>query len=185
MRRAAAPGFSLVEVLVSILILSVGVVGAASMQLTVLRNNRLSGFHGIALQLASDIAEQARGFAAPGMSDAGKSFLMLDYSASESGMAPSDTCLGSRSRCDVAGLAESQLHDIQSRVGFLLPHGRVKVCRDATPWDDREMHYRWDCDPDSGNAPIVVKLGWYEAKEDISSDGKKAGNPQLVMLIQP
>jgi type IV pilus assembly protein PilV len=51
-------GFTLIEVLVALLVLSVGVLGVAGMQVTALKNLQSSGSFGVAAMLANDIADR-------------------------------------------------------------------------------------------------------------------------------
>ena len=48
-------GFSLIEVLISVFVLAVGVIGAAGMQLTALRTTQQSVFQTKALHLATEM----------------------------------------------------------------------------------------------------------------------------------
>ena len=183
MRKQARTGFSLVEVLVSLLILSVGVIGAASMLLSALRNTQQSGYHGIALQLAADAADQIRGYAISDVNDAGNPYLALDFRNGDIFQRPEDLCLDVSSSCELAAMADSGIYEIQTRLIHLLPQGRIKVCRDAMPWNDSSNSYTWNCNSLGGTAPIVVKLGWREMLES-SSGSITVMNPRLVMLVQ-
>jgi type IV pilus assembly protein PilV len=60
MRRGDIRGFSLVEVLVSVLILSVGVLGMAALQLSALRSNQTAAVRSQATFLAYDISDRMR-----------------------------------------------------------------------------------------------------------------------------
>lgn len=53
-------GFSLIEVLVSVVIMAVGILGVAGMQVVSLQQNRSSLLRAEAMQLASDILDRAR-----------------------------------------------------------------------------------------------------------------------------
>lgn len=53
-------GFSLIEVLVSVVIISVGILGVAGMQVVSLQQNRSSMLRAEAMQLANDILDRAR-----------------------------------------------------------------------------------------------------------------------------
>ena len=59
MKRAGREqGFTLMEVLISMLVLSVGVLGVAAMQITSLQNLQSSGSFGVAAMMAHDIGER-------------------------------------------------------------------------------------------------------------------------------
>ncbi len=60
MRTRKAAGFSLIEVLVAVLIVSIGVLGVAGLQFVALRNNTNALFRTQAFQLAYDVIDRAR-----------------------------------------------------------------------------------------------------------------------------
>lgn len=60
-RQQQQHGFSLLEVLITLLILSLGLLGLAGLTGTSLRMSKASEFQGIALQLANDYADRMRG----------------------------------------------------------------------------------------------------------------------------
>lgn len=60
-RSAANAGFTLIEVLVTLVILSVGLLGIAALHTTSLRNNLDSALRSQASALAADIADRMRG----------------------------------------------------------------------------------------------------------------------------
>jgi type IV pilus assembly protein PilV len=184
MRAHTKAGFSLVEVLVSVLILSIGVIGAASMQLTALRNNQESAFHGIALRIATEVADQIRAVAADDATDLENSLLSLDFKGAADAPVVAESCSGVRSMCDRIMLNASQLYEIESRLQTMLPRGRIKVCRDNAPWDSASNAYTWECQSDEGNAPLLVKIGWHERVEGVSAASVGTTGPQLVLLVQ-
>ena len=51
-------GFTLIEVLISALVLVVGVLGVAALQVTALKNLQSSGNHGVASMMANDISDR-------------------------------------------------------------------------------------------------------------------------------
>lgn len=51
-------GFTLIEVLISMLVLSIGIMGVAGMQVTALKSLQSSGNYGMAALLANDIADR-------------------------------------------------------------------------------------------------------------------------------
>jgi type IV pilus assembly protein PilV len=53
-------GFSLLEVLVALLVLSIGLLGLAGMQMVGLRSNNSASFRGQAVAIANDLAERMR-----------------------------------------------------------------------------------------------------------------------------
>ncbi|QAU35240.1 type IV pilus modification protein PilV [Janthinobacterium sp. 17J80-10] len=177
-------GFSLVEVLVSLCLLSIGVMGAASMQLSALRSTQQSGFYNIALQLATEIAEQVRNTSGTSFGAGSNPLLTLDFKSSEQVPGATGLCWDVGSSCDGADMAAFGAYEVQRRLKTMLPQGQIKVCRDAAPWDDQAHSYRWDCDGAGSDAPIVVKLGWRDPGKGQAGAAKPDAVPQLVLQVQ-
>jgi type IV pilus assembly protein PilV len=186
MVKQMTSGFSLVEVLVSLCILSLGVIGAMFLQLSALRTTQQSGFHNIALLLAADIADQVRNSAIAGasMGTGENPLLTLDFKNSEQALALPTLCWGDSGGCDSASMAAFATYEVQRRLNDTLPQGRVKVCRDTAPWDEKTQAYRWDCSGADSDAPLVVKVGWRDPGQSKPSVPKLATTPQFVLFVQ-
>jgi len=119
-------GYSLVEVLVALLVLSAGVIGAAALQLSALQISHQSSLHTAAQQLAAEMAEWLQ--------------LVDDVSLERlqglqmPGAMPSEAHCYSR-QCSTDSLLQFIEADWIGRVQAALPEARVRICRDATPWD--------------------------------------------------
>ena len=161
-RRAC--GFTLVEVLMAVFVLAVALAGTMHLHLSALRAQRQSSYHGIALQLAGDMAEMIRAWSAPG-TDAP---FLFDYHAGDALPAGADCLNGAI--CDPDALRRFGVAQWLGLVNASLPAARVSICRDAAPWDGNG--FRWACS--GGNAGIVVKLGWRAGHDSA---------PQLVLNI--
>lgn len=164
MTTSAADGFSLIEVLISIFVLTVGVIGAASMQLTALQTSRWSAFQTTALHLALEMADHMRSHSRHMRSgDAGNPYLAIDYQFSDHH--PVINCYGIEADCNAAELAEFEIALWLKRVRKELPTARVRVCRDMQPWDASRQRYTWSCTESSGanSHPLIfIKIGWPE-----------------------
>jgi len=169
---------------VSLFILSLGIIGAASMQLTALRTSQQSGFHHVALQLAMDTADQIRAVAASNVSDISNPLLTLDFQSSGNFAVPAVLCHGTTSNCDGQALAAFAIYETQSRMKMMLPQGRIKVCRDDMPWDDSVNSYTWDCSASGSATPLVVKLGWREPQDGMAAGARLSATPQLVLVVR-
>lgn len=174
-------GFSLIEVLVSLLVLAIGVIGAAGMQLAAARTAQQSAFQTFALQLASEMADAMR--AGGGQLE---SMWPMDYSSANDGepVTPARFCYVDS--CNAQEFVKFQLYEWKKRVKTGLPAGRVLVCHDATPWDSARRSLSWSCEGGAGeDAPLVVKLGW-QAKNPDGSLVKDAGSsfpPNVVLTV--
>ncbi|MEB0137382.1 type IV pilus modification protein PilV [Actimicrobium sp. CCC2.4] len=177
MRSSCIGGFTLLEVLIALLVLALGVLGVLALLLSSVRVAQQVDAESVALQLASDMADQLRG----------RSNIMalaqFDYdtvtSSPVSGM-PATTCFGLAGACTATQLVASLRDEWSARIKARLPAGRVRICRDTTPWQTGVNALRWECDAGPAlNAPLWIKLGWQDR-------GGFAGAsvPQLVMHVE-
>ncbi len=187
MNRRTKSGFSLVEVLVSIVVLGVGVLGAAGMQLTAMRTAQQSAFHTFSHQLAVEMAGAVQAGHGRLLQALGADpYIGLDYQAAVDGepQKPAKLCYGDE--CNPQELAEFEIYEWKTRVKAALPAGRVMVCRDSSPWSGIVNALTWNCNGGvGGNAPIVIKLGW-QAKNPDGSLQRDAGGisaPSVALAI--
>ena len=156
-----ARGFTLVEVLVALLVLAIGVIGAAGTQLVARRTLHGSGLMANGVQLAGGLAERMRanaGLAASGPNP----YLQLRYDASDEGAPtpPGVLCFAGTS-CTRTELAAFDAYEVSRALHDNFPGARIVVCRDAAVWDGGADKLAWDCS-DAPGAPIVIKVGWIE-----------------------
>lgn len=190
-RRSQHGGFTLIEVLISLLVLGVGVIGVAGMQLHALHTTQQSGFRTAALHIAADIADSIR--ARSVLDKSGErmgAYFEIDSSftptspASSSG-ASDDQCLGSTANCSPDALISADVRDWAQQINTALPGGRAVICRDSTPWNSLSRKFSWNCDG-APDASIVIKIGWHEKRL-----GKEAGlpsdadTPAVVLAVTP
>ena len=180
-------GFSLIEVLVSIVILGIGMLGAAGLQLATLRSNHFTAQASVATQLVRDYEEITQMLRSVAISSSeGTSALSgLDTATADSSTIPN--CQTTTATCDSGQLATFMLNEWKARVTTQLPGGRAVVCRDSAPKDTSGAHaglYPWACD-DKGDM-LMVKIGWTgradktdQAQQAISSDDR----PRVVMTV--
>lgn len=172
MRLSYAGGFTLVEVLVALLVLAVGIAGAAAAQVAATRTRHDTMLMASAVQLAASLAERIR-------ANPSADYARFDYHAGRDG-APASVpfCEG---QCDRARLAEADLAEVRAALHADFPGGRALVCRDARVWDDARQALGWDCTSGT-DAPLVIKLGWRMRRADGSAmdDG-----PALAMVVAP
>ncbi|GAB2875960.1 hypothetical protein GCM10027277_51610 [Pseudoduganella ginsengisoli] len=145
-------GFTLLEVLVALVVLALGVLGAGAMQLTAQRVRQESQWLSSASRIAADFAGRVRANAA----QADAVYAGFDYDVlREPAPDPSFAC--GPSPCDSAQLAHADLVELKQQVAQALPSGRVRICRDRHMWLGRRL--RWPCDG-GADAPLVIKIGW-------------------------
>ncbi len=112
-------GFTLIEVLISMLILSVGLLGLAALQMTSLRQN-LSAYHRTqATQLAYDIADRMR----VNIDEAKLGSNSVYVKKTSSSANKKTSCTTVASVCSPAQMAEQDLYEWYDRLGAVLPNG--------------------------------------------------------------
>lgn len=177
---SAIGGFSLVEVLVAILVLSLGLLGMVGMQATALQANREASRQSLATTLAGELAELVRGNREAGL--LGSSSPYLGHFNSPLKSAATSDCLNvvTGSSCvDAVALARAEMTDWLARVERELPGARVEVCLDAAPFDAGGLP-QWRCTAGAG-AMTIIKLGWAQA----TPERWKAGASLLDRATRP
>lgn len=179
-------GFSLIEVLVSIVILGIGMLGAAGLQLATLRSNQFTAQASVATQLVRDYEEITQMLRSASISTSEGTSALSGLDTSTTSTAPT-SCQSTGATCDSAQLAAFMLYEWKDRVTKELPGGRAVVCRDSAPKDTSGTNaglYHWDCD-DEGDM-LMVKIGWTsradktdKAQQAISNDNR----PRVVMTV--
>ncbi len=180
-------GFSLIEVLVSIVILGIGMLGAAGLQLATLRSNQFTAQASVATQLVRDYEEitQMLRSASISTSEGSSVFSSLDTSTADT--ATITNCQSSSAACTPDELAAFMLKQWKVRAMTELPGGRAVVCRDSAPKDTSGTGaglYHWACD-DLGDM-LMVKIGW-TGRTDKSDKTQQAisdnNRPRIVMTV--
>ncbi len=154
-------GFALIEVLVSLVILTIGLLGTAGLQLASMRSNQFTAQAAIATQLARDYEEivQLVPSAAVSASEGTSTFSVVDTSVT--GTTTVTDCKGATVTCTKEQLSQYMINDWKAKVMTELPGGRAKVCRDSAPKETTgatEGLYRWACN-DTGDM-LTIKIGW-------------------------
>lgn len=182
---AGQRGFSLVEVLVSILVLTVGLLGMVGMQAASLQSNREAKLQSSAVVLARELADMARGNKSEGIKATGNPYLgtftsPLTYSAPT-------YCLNvaTASTCSTANdVAKAEMTEWLTRVDNELPGARVAICFDATPFDANGLP-QWTC-TDTGSV-MVIKIGWTRGSTNKGQAGsaglERASIPSVVVPV--
>jgi type IV pilus assembly protein PilV len=181
-------GFSLLEVLVSIIILSFGLLGMVGLQATALQANREARTQSSAGILARELAEMMRGNKTIGLLTSANPYIG-DFS---SPLAPATAsyCLavGNPQCATPNDVANAEMTEWLSRVDTELPGARVKVCVDSAPFDTNGIP-QWACTSTGTGATTVIKVGWTRGSTDRSATGAaavdRASTPAIVLPITP
>ncbi len=187
-RRRYQHGFSLVEVLISIIILTIGILGMVGMQAAALQANREARLQSSAVVFARELADMIRGNKAIGVLAASNPYLGV-FNTTPLVATTSSYCMNvATSNCaDTTAVANAQMTEWLDRVGAELPGARITTCFDGTPYDANGLP-KWACDGAVG-APIVIKIGWTKTSTDKGQTGvnalDRASLPSVVLPVTP
>ena len=137
-------GFTLIEVMVALIVLVLGVLGAAAMTLNAIRDSKQSSLRSQASALAYEMSDLMR--ANPGQETV------------FTGGAPSAVGTCWTTGCTPNDMAKNDFYEWRAKLTGTngLPNGDAVICRDAT-----QLAVYPTCDG-SPTAPLVVKLRWDE-----------------------
>jgi type IV pilus assembly protein PilV len=176
-------GFTLIEVLIAVFVLSFGVISVAALQLTANHIAQQSGYQSAASRLATELADMMR--AHPTLFTKADSPFYINYAASKATHnEPVTLCYGGHS-CNETQSAQFQLHEWRQRATTMLPNVRVSVCRDSTPYNRQTSQLNWYCNR-SQQASIVIKIGWSNkaAPANDTPYSTKEDPPNMAMIVE-
>lgn len=149
-------GFTMLEVLIAIVVLSIGLLGLAGLQATGLRNNQGAALRSIAIQQAYDMADRMRGN--PGSVANG-----LYYNTAGAADANCNTVTG----CSPASMAANDVFEWNRANANLLPGGQGTITAGPAAglstvtvmWDERRTGATGtDCDLNDLNDLICFRI---------------------------
>lgn len=178
-------GFTLIEVLVALFVLTVGVLGALATQLAALHTRHQSRLMSNGVQLASTLADSMRAnLDAMRSGDADNPYLQLRYDAISDGAPPAAQQCHQGTACGALQLADADLFQVKQSLFRDFPGGRVVVCRDSAVWDAGRGALGWACGG-AAQAPIVIKLGWRSKQTDGGEARDGAGDfaPSVAIAL--
>lgn len=154
--RRGSSGFSLIEVLVALVVLSFGLLGMVGMQAVALQNNREARLQSVAVDLARELAEMMRGNKDIATLSGANPYVG-DFSGTPLAPATASSCL-STGCSDTTQVANAEMTDWLARVEANLPGARVMICPDSAPY--LAGLPQWTCTTGAANDVMVVKIGW-------------------------
>lgn len=177
-RHAFDKGFSLIEVLVAIVVLSFGLLGMVGLQAFALQSNREARQQGQAAVLARELAEMMRGNKVVGTEPlAANNPYLGNFAVGGLTMGTNAaycSAVGTSSPCATpTDVAKAEMTDWLNRVDTELPGARVTICFDGAPYDSAGMP-QWTCTPTGSDEIAVIKIGWTRASTDRSQTGAAA-----------
>lgn len=183
--RPTHQGFSLLEVLVAIVIFSLGLLGMVGMHAFALQANREARLQSQAVGLARELAEMMRSNNLVATSTGSNPYLFVS-TADNLTASPSNLCLTpsqSGAGCsNTAAVGNSHMTDWLARVQDTLPEARVAVCRDSAPYDSTGRPV-WSCS-NSGDV-LMIKLGWIQNSIERGQSGSNAMQSSYASTARP
>jgi type IV pilus assembly protein PilV len=166
-QRRVAPGFTLLEVLIAIVVVAFGLLGLAGLQVFALKNNQSASLRVAATNLTTDIIDRMKANYIGVINDNYNRPLTTDYGTTVG------TC--ATTGCTPTELAANDLREWKERVAATLPGGIGIVCLDQTPSTDvtPAAGAGWtppstDCD-NAGGTSYAVKIYWYDDRTQANS----------------
>ncbi|SDI03199.1 type IV pilus modification protein PilV [Pseudomonas panipatensis] len=170
MQRANPFGFTLIEVLVSLLVISIGALGMLTLQGQALRYTREASLRGSAVMLADDLLEMMRSNR-EALLDASASSDLAGYVKAAGGVFPEVGGVSCARRDRSGGgpaVAAADLYCWRQKVSRLLPvtpailTEAFEVCRSRVA--DR-------CASDNSGAAVMIRLAWADSPGGLCADG--------------
>lgn len=159
---ARAKGFTLIEVLVTMLVVSIGIFSILALITVSLQMNSSSVYRTIASQQAYAMAEIMRANPTTlGTVDAAVAATIVG-----SGVGGTSSACWNGTGCARNSYIATTLDAWNRQLAAVLPSGTGTVCRDTSPYDGTPAG--WACD-NSAQAPYVVKVCWDESRIAASS----------------
>lgn len=178
---ARAHGFAMIEILVSIVIVSVGLLGLVGLQASALKTTHSSSFRSVASARAADITDRIRANYGGFLNGA-----YFGIWGTPGSLPVNQHCypviLGGNqtaSACDRSKLALDDAFMWQAGNADALPEGFGVVCRDSSPYDGTPSAPA--CSGGATDARVVVKIWWNDSR----AGGVGATNQLFATVFQP
>ncbi len=170
MSRAA--GYTLVEVLVALVVISIGLLGLAGLQVTALKQNQSAYMRSQATLLAYDLLERVRANPS-GLTPGGYFSDRNDWKA--------NTNCTTTSGCNPTEMARHDLSGWLTQLQQELPGGEGLLCRDADTSDGAAEAPTCGSSADSG-LPLVVYV-WWDDYARVEAERRQAGGDRLRLAV--
>ncbi len=141
MRKRGSRGFTLIEVLVALVVVSVGMLGIAGLYVHGMQAGRTAMFSHQAVTLAGDIADRIRANPTAG--------------ATYAGDGADNSCVAGDVDCDATEMAEHDIFLWQQQAAAFLPNGNVVVAFAAGTPPQYTITVNWT-EPGEARAYVVT-----------------------------
>jgi type IV pilus assembly protein PilV len=185
--RSRSAGFTLIEVMIALIVLVLGVLGAAGMTLASMRDSKQSGLRSQASSYAYELGDLMRANP-PQYSRVLPPVvpvLLVDAEAVFTGTVPAavSTCWNS-SGCSPLQMAQNDFATWNAKVTGAggLPNAAFKICHDAANMAANAAGFT-TCD-NLATSPLVVKMRWDEKLNNARGQAATgAVTPQYLMVV--
>ncbi len=194
--RQRNAGFSLIEVLVAIVVLSFGLLGMVGLQAASLQANRDARLQSTAILLARDLAEAMRGNKLVAVTT--DTYIGDFQSVGAAPLVPTvasycmtvgQNCSAGTPLATATAMANAQMTEWLARVSAELPGARVRICKDSAPYAADGLP-QWACTSAAATDITVIKIGWTRAsfrRSATTADAAldKADRPSVMVPVTP
>ena len=153
----AERGLTLIEILIAVVILSIGLLGLASLQSTGLRFNQSAAMRSQATILAYDMSDRMRA----NIDGVEAGDYLADSEAVPSAVGSCHTTGG----CTVAEMAADDIATWDAAAQRYLPGVEWIICRDADPNDGTSLGDN-ECDG-LATSPMAIKIWWDDNRDNV------------------
>jgi len=160
----SAAGFTLLEVLVAVMVLSIGLLGLASLQVNGLRFNHSAYMRTQATLLAEEIADRMRANR-PGFNARSSQFYDQPNTLAAALVPACETAAG----CSPTQMAQHDIAQWQQNLAALLPNGQGIVCIDTVPIVPVNLPAPGTCNNAGANTAYAIKI-WWDDNRDGTAD---------------
>ena len=129
MMKKSQGGFTLIEILVSVVVTAIGLLGVARLQMATMQNNNSSQYRSVAIQIASDLFERMR--ANQQGVNLGSYNLVATTRTDALYNTPVPACLTTQGCVSAQERAQQDAAESMTQARNLLPGGAVIVCIDS------------------------------------------------------
>ncbi len=151
----------MIEVLVSIILLSIGVLSLIGLQAWALRSNQQARYQAAAVRLGRELGELMRSNpSVSSINGAGDPYLITAWSGAASTHSGATNCAANLCT-QPTDMANWDIQEWYARATTELPGIQVTVCYDSQPYDANGLP-QWPCTGTNAATP-VVKIGWTTA----------------------
>lgn len=169
-------GFTLLEILVSIVILTLGILGAVGLQAASLQATRESRHQSTGVRLADEMAELIRANHQIALNpEPSENPYLIDFRATNNSNEEIDCGLpdSTPGPCPVALIGERDIKDWLNRASQELSGFRAVICFDSAPYDATGLPH-WNCT--NTGSTLAIKIGWTRSNTLIGATNPDATN---------